>query len=62
MLPAATLAVIIASLIVGVGLVATARSLDRRQLADSLFMVGLAFIAFAILVAFVQQFVNSGST
>lgn len=62
MFNAATLAVIIASLVVGFGLIATSRNLDRRQLADSLFMQGLAFIALAILVTLLQQLFNGGST
>lgn len=58
---AATLAVIIASLVIGFGLIATARNLDRRQL-PNLLPPGIVFIAFAILVALVQQLFNGGST
>lgn len=58
MLPAATFAVIVASLILGVALVAWSFTIPFRQLRESAFMLGLAFVALSILVAIVQQAFN----
>jgi hypothetical protein len=62
MFPAAALAVIIASLILGVALVAASQSIESRQTRDSVFLMGLAFVALAVLITVVAQALARGGS